>query len=67
MDIVDLAYQIIDMDRENESLKEEVAHLEEINKQYSESLDTSDKSTKECIATIINAVLDPNSSINKQV
>ena len=64
-DVVDFAYQIIDLKDENERLARRVEHLEDINKTLKESLDRSDNHTQEMTGIILNAALDPNSLINR--
>lgn len=64
-DIVDLAYQIIDMHKENISLRQELNHYEGLREDYLKSLKSSEKHTKEMTGIILSAVLDPKSVINK--
>ena len=64
-DVVDFAYQIISMDNKIHMLEGEVEHLKELNKIHRESINRSDKHTKEITGIILGAVLDPESSINK--
>jgi hypothetical protein len=64
-DIVDFAYQIIAMDKENQHLRHELEHYKELNEINSNALNNSMDSTKETIGIIVGAVLDPDSALNK--
>lgn len=65
IDIVDLAYQIIDLHNENIKLKGEVEHYKEMSKIHSESTRKSIKHSEDMIGIMLGACLDPESVINK--
>ena len=65
--IVDMAYEVIDMQQRILELEREVAHykgLHEMNCKHHEVLDDGHRKMMD---TIFNAVLDPNSVLNAQV
>ena len=64
-DILDLAYQVIDLHNENEALRRRVKHLENIRAINNKSLARSDGHTREMTRMMLNAVLDPDSALNK--
>jgi hypothetical protein len=64
-DVVDFAYQVIEMHKEIMFLRGEVEHLKGIEKIHRDSLANSDKHHKEFLGIILGAALDPDSSINK--
>ena len=66
-DIVELAYQIIDMHKEILFLRQEVDHYKKLHEINCESLDRSHKHTMEMTGIILNAVIDPESVINKGI
>ena len=65
LDIIDFAYQIIALDKENEFLRHELEHYKELNEINTKGLNNSMDSTKETIGIIVGAVLDPGSAINR--
>lgn len=64
-DVVDFAYQVIALDKENKFLRDELEHYKELDKINTKSLNNSMNSTKETIGIIVGAVLDPDSAINR--
>lgn len=67
LDIVDLAYQILEMHEENKHLRRERDHYKSMHESEMKSLDRSLKSTKETIGMMLKAVIDPDSLINKGI
>lgn len=63
--VVDFAYEIIQLHEENLRLKEDLEHHKEYKKMLFEQFDRNEKHTNEFIGTILNAAIDPESSINK--
>lgn len=63
--VVNWACEVLDMRDEIEELKRELKHTKRILEIREKSLAASDKSTREMTGIIVSAVLDPNSSINK--
>ena len=63
--IVDLAYEIISLHEENIYLRRELEHYKEMDKINRERIDDNSKHNKEMTEIIFDAVLDPNSAINK--
>lgn len=65
MDVVEMAYQIIEMYEENRELKRKVKHLEQISKIQGKTITNSEKHGREMMGIMMNAVLDPDSTINQ--
>ena len=65
-DVVDFAYDIIALHEENLQLRHELEHYKKLHEMNTEALNKSHESTKESIGIVLNAVLDPNSAINKR-
>ena len=63
--IIDFAYQIIDMDKEINYLRLELDHYKELVEILREDVDASAKSTKENTNILLSAILDPKSFINR--
>ncbi len=64
-DIIDFAHQVLDLHRENESLRAELEHYKKMHEIHCESLRETDKHQKEFVGTMFFALLDPDSVINK--
>jgi hypothetical protein len=64
-DIVDFAYQIIALHRENETLRRKLAHSEELVDMYSKSTKDSIEHGNKMVGLILTAALDPGSVISK--
>lgn len=65
MDVVDFAYQIIAMQNKIERLEGEVAHYKHLHEMEREALDSSFQNTRNMIGTVLEAVIDPDSGLNK--
>lgn len=65
LDIVDFAYQIIDLHEENLRLRSENEHLREYKQKYFDELDTSINHSKAMMGNLLTAMIDPNSRLNK--
>ena len=65
MNIVDFAYEVLEMQQRIEFLERDLAHYKELYRMSCESLDRSDAHTKEMIGMTFKALLDPNSAVNK--
>jgi len=65
LDIVDFAYQIIAIHKENEQLRNELNHYKKMHESNCESMNRSYEHTKEMTAIILSATLDPDSIINR--
>jgi hypothetical protein len=63
--VIDFAYEIIDLHRENIELRRKVEHLEELDKIHRESWADSDKHQKEFLGIMLSAAIDPDSHINR--
>lgn len=63
--IVDFAYEIIAMNEENISLRRGLEHYKLMHEDNMKSMKQSQDATMKNIGTIIGAVLDPDSAINK--
>ena len=59
-DIVDMAYQIIEMDRIIQDQRYEIEHLKQFEKLYFELLDNDIKHGKEMVGNILKTLLTPN-------
>ena len=64
-DVVDFAYQIIAMHEENEHLRQQLDHYKELHRIHLEGAKKSMDNSKNLIGTMLSAVLDPESAINK--
>lgn len=64
-DIVDLAYQIIAIHKENEHLRQELDHYKQMHKMHCEAIDNSIENGKKMTALILEAALDPESVVNR--
>ena len=64
-DIVDFAHQILDLHRENESLRADLDHYKKMHDMHCESLRKTDLHQKKFVGTMFSALLDPDSVINK--
>jgi len=64
-DVVDFAYQIIEMHEKILSLQSELNHYKKLHQQSRDFIRQSGENTKEMTGIILEAVLDPNSIINK--
>jgi len=64
-DVVDFAHQILDMKNIIDSQDAELEHCKELLAMYRKAQDESMKSTWDGIGIVLNAVLDPKSSINR--
>ena len=65
MKIIDFAYEVLAMQDRIDFLERELDHYKELHRINCESLDSSDKHTKEMIGLTFKAMLDPNSVVNK--
>lgn len=65
LDVVDFAYQIIGLHKENERLHRELEHYEKIFKLNCDTIKKQDKHSGKIQATLLSAVFDPDSVINK--
>jgi len=63
-DVINFAYQIIELHEQNIDLKREVKHYKEMHKLNSQTINRSIESSYETIGMCISACLDPKSSIN---
>lgn len=63
--VIDFAYDIISLHKENIFLREKIEHLEKLEDMHRKSLNSSDKHHKEFLGIMFNAVLDPESALNK--
>lgn len=65
IDIVDIAYQIIDMHKENQRLKEDLKHYKKMHEMNCNATTESIESNKKFLGIMLDAALDPDSVINK--
>jgi len=65
MSVIDFAYEVLEMQQRIDFLERELYHYKELHRMNCESLDRSDKHTKEMIGLTFKAILDPNSVVNK--
>jgi hypothetical protein len=65
LNIVELAYQIIDLHEENERLRHRVAVLEDIRQMQTKSIQSSTDANREMMGSVLVALLDPNSRIHR--
>ena len=63
--IVDMAHEVIEMHKENIFLRQELGHYKELHKLNCETINNSIKHGNEMTRTILLAVFDPDSTINK--
>jgi len=64
-DVIDFAYQIIALHKENQILRSELKHYKEINELNLKAINDSIEASKENIGMIMTAVVDPDSVLNK--
>lgn len=65
INVVEMAYQIIDMHEEILRLRADVEYYKPYQQMYMDELNNGIKSSQEMIGTMLVAALDPNSIINK--
>lgn len=65
MTAVDLAYQIIELHEENAHLRRELEHYKALYEMHRDDMENSIQHSKQLIGTMLAAVIDPNSVINK--
>ena len=64
--VVDFAYEIIELHRENIRLKEELKHYKEIHEIQTRTINESIESAKQNTGIVLKALIDPNSIFNKK-
>jgi len=64
-DVVDFAYQIININQENIQLRNELKHCKELLAIHQKSLNKQFDHNNEIIGMVMKAAIDPDSSINK--
>jgi len=63
--VLDFAYDIIAMQNEIKYLRGKLDHYKKLYDTHCERLNSSERYTKEITGLILNAIIDPESSINK--
>jgi hypothetical protein len=63
--VVDFAYQIIALHKENEQLHQELEHYKKLDEMHCVELTSRDEHTKDLTGIMLRAVLDPDSGLNK--
>lgn len=65
MNVVDFAYEVIEMQQRIEMLERQLAHYKDMYEMQCDSLARSDTHTRKMTAMILEAALDPDSAISK--